>query len=210
MAPNPSIPPPFPEGDNQFDFILNGAQKPKKTLLPTANSRKQRILVAVGGGLLFFAILAVLFAVIFSGGDGASKSLLAVAQTQTEITRVSDAGVKKSRDSVAQGLAETVFLAITTNQQQTVTYLKSQGVKADTNTLALGKSTKTDAALESAAQAGRYDDVLISTLKKMLADYKVQLTEAYKQAGSRSQQNLLKQLFNQAEALTKNQPATSS
>ena len=209
MQLNQPIPPTYSGGENPYDFILQGPQKPKKTLIPTGGSQKQRILLAITGLIIFILLAVAIFGVLSSLGGDETQAILGIAQTQTELVRISTAGGNKARDLTTLGFAESVQLTLTTNQQQTTRYLTSQNVKINPKVLVLGQKTQTDASLKSAEQAGRYDEELLTVLQNSLSAYKTQLNSAYQNATSVKQKNLLLNLYNQANALTKNQPTKS-
>ncbi len=209
MQLNQPIPPSYPGGNNAYDFILNGNQKPKKTLLPNAKTKKGRLLLVVGGAVGIIFLLAIILSLVLGGGGG-TQDLLAIAKTQTEIARVSNASTLKARDITTRNFVATVGITISSQQQQTVSYLASHKEKISPKTLALSVNPKTDAALKTAESAGRYDQELLTVLEKSLADYQVQLSQTYKATSSKSQKTLLQKFFEQVSALIKNQPAISS
>ncbi|MDQ5971976.1 MAG: hypothetical protein QG553_135 [Patescibacteria group bacterium] len=209
MQLNQPIPPPLPGGENPYDFILNGNQKPKKSVLPTTQSKKQRILFVLGGAFILFSLFAIAMLLISSAGGGDKKMLTGIAQTQTEIMRVSREGATDAKDTAIQGFAQSTALVITSSQQKTTAFLGKMKETPNSKTLALGRSTKTDTALKTAKEAGRYDQELLKILSTSLEDYKKELSAGYKQATSKSQKQLLEQLYNQANNLTKNQPTSS-
>lgn len=210
MQLNQPIPPPYSGGDSQFDFILNGNQKPKKTLLPTGGSRKQRLLIALGIGAGVIVLLIIIVALLLSSGKSSTKSLISIAQTQNEIVRISSTGSQKAKSKAAANFSITVADSTATGQAATTKYLASKKVKIPLKTLALGQNPQTDAALKSAQTAGRYDEELISALQKLLLTYQAQVSTAYKATNSTSQKTLLKQLFDQINILLKSQPATTN
>lgn len=203
------IPPSYPGGDNQFDFILNGHQKPKKGLIPKGNSPKQRIIMVILGLLAVLTLFAIIFALIFSSGGGNKEDMLGLAQTQTELVRISASGAEDSRDAVTQGFAQNIAAVITTSQLETTEWLTKNGVKFKEKDLALAKDEKVDAALNSALQAGRFDQELVKVLERMLAEYKAELSQAFSGTSSKSQKTLLQNLFKQVETIIKNQPTSS-
>ena len=158
---------------------------------------------------MVIVVVMIIFALLSTAGSSNKKNLLALAQSQTEIIRVSTDNGSKLRDTTIQGFAQSVSMVITTNKLQTTKYMGKQKIKVNPKTLALGRSTKTDNALTAADEAGRYDDELLKILEKDLTAYKTQLSSAYKQASSKSEKTLLKELFDQAVLLTKNQPTSS-
>jgi hypothetical protein len=210
MQLNQPIPPPYTGGDDQYDFILNGNQKAKKSRLPQGKSRKQRLFWVIGAGLGLVIILAIVFSMVLNSGGSPTKALFSIAQTQTEIVRVSGGSSLKARSLTTRNFAETVTVTMTSSQQQTVNYLTSHKTKVKPKELALGQDSKTDAALKSAEAAGRYDQELLAILEKSLAEYRTQVSEAFKATNSPSQKQLLEQLFNQVTTLLSNQPAISS
>jgi hypothetical protein len=211
MQLNQPIPPSYSGGDGQFDFILNGNQKPKKSLipLPQGNSRKQRLLVIFGGVVALIFILALVFGLLLNSGSS-TKDLVEITKTQTEIVRVAENNAPKARGVTARNFSETVALTMTSSKQQTISYLAAKKTTVKPKELALGLNAKTDADLKSADAAGRYDEELLTILEKSLADYRTQINTAYNKTSVKSQKQLLQQLFEQVTTLTKNQPDTSS
>lgn len=210
MQLNQPIPPPYSGGDSQFDFILNGNQKPKKSLLPKGGNRKQRLLVALGIGAGVIVLLIIIVSLLLSSGNTSTKSLISIAQTQNEIVRISSTGSQKAKSKAAANFAITVADSTATGQAATTKYLTSKKVKIPPKTLAMGQNPQTDAALKSAQTAGRYDEELISTLQKSLLAYQSEVGTAYKATNSASQKALLKQLFDQVTILLKNQPTATN
>lgn len=206
---NQPIPPAMSGGPGQYDFILNGNQKPKKSLLPSGNSKKQRIMLVVGGGLALLLVFAVIMMLIFSSGGEDRKSLVKLVQTQTEIARLSNEASGKSRDPVTLNFTQTTALVLTTSKNQTTEYLAKQRIKIGEKELALGRDAKDDQALVSAEKAGRYDDEAIKIIEQSLADYKTQIQQDFKAATGKNHKQLLQDLYKQAETLTKNQPTSS-
>jgi hypothetical protein len=209
MQLNQPIPPTYSGGEDPYDFILKGNQKPKKSLLPSGSSRKNRIILVAGGGLALLFLLIIIMTVISSNSSKSTKGLIEIAQSQTEITRISTNGSNLSRNTTVKGFSESVNLTISTGLIETTKYMSSHGNKVKTKTLSLTKSAQTDAALKSASESGRYDDELLKTLEKELSDYKVLIGQTYKQATIKSQKTLLQNLFDQVVNLTKNQPTSS-
>ncbi len=204
MPPNQQVPPSFPsDGQNPYDFILQGPPKQKRSILPTGNSPKQRatlFMSLVGGVLLLFIIIMVL---IFSSGGSSTKGLIKVAQDQTEILRITEIGTRYVRGSDAAAINENTKLTLTTAQAETVAYITKHNKKPSSKTLALGANKATDQALNTANSAGQFDDALKSTLKTQLTGYQSDLSTEYKATNSKSEKVLLKKLYDQATLLIK-------
>lgn len=206
---NQVIPPSAGGGEGQYDFIMNGPPKPAKSLLPSGGSRKQRIIVVVGGAIAVFSIFAIILMLIFTSGGEDKKALTNLVLTQTELIRVSDGAVNKSRDVGTQSFAQTTTLVITSSRKQTTDYLAKQRVKVSDKQISLSKNAKTDEALNSAEKAGRYDAEAIAVIEKSLASYKTELKAAFGKATTANQKKLIQQLYDEADKLTKNQPTNS-
>ncbi|MEO5627515.1 MAG: hypothetical protein ABIQ89_01345 [Candidatus Saccharimonadales bacterium] len=209
MQLNQPIPPSYPGGNEQYDFILNGGQKAKKSLVPRGGSRKQRTIIAVVGVVVVLFLFGIILSLVLSSGSGSKQLMLDVAKTQTEIVRVSKDGSSKARDSATQSFVQTVNITVSSDLNQTTTLLTKQGIKVDPKAMARGASSETDATLSSAEQAGRYDEAITTNLEASLAAYKTQISQAFAKVSSASQKKLLQQLFANVEALIKNQPTSS-
>jgi hypothetical protein len=209
MQLNQPIPPSYSGGEDPYDFILKGSQKPKKSLLPAGNSRKNRVILVVGAALFGLILIIIVLSLVTSSGSAGTKQLTTLAQSQNEIIRISSTGSTQARDSTIKGFSESVNLTMMSEQQQTTKYLSSHGAKVKPKVLLLGRDPQTDATLKSATAAGRYDDELLKTIEKQLNVYKIQLQQAYKQTSKKSEKILIQQLFDQATKLTKNQPTSS-
>jgi len=200
-----------PQGHDPYAFIMDTSHKPKRNLLPNQNSPKQRLLVVGGGFVVLLVLLMIGFAIFSSTRSSGTKQLLGIAQTQNEIIRVSQIGVKDSRDSTTQAFSQSVSLSLTSSQKEVTDYLAKQGVKTKPKDLALKKSSATDATLETAGQASQFDQVFMATLTKQLTAYQKEVKTAYDQASNATLKKILQDSFNQVNTLLKNtQPATSS
>ncbi|MEO8785163.1 MAG: hypothetical protein ABI221_02530 [Candidatus Saccharimonadales bacterium] len=196
-------------GENPYDFILSGPTKPKRSILPTGSSPKQRAIVAIAGavgGLIVFFIILALISSATKGNDG---NIVKLAQTQTEIVRVSTEGAQKVRDPSVAAFVQNVNLSLTSDQQKTVSYLAKHGHKLNGKNLGLMESSKTDASLAEADQAGQYDNALLNTMEQSLKNYKTDLATDYKSAKG-TQKELLKELYANANNLLANPPGQVS
>lgn len=195
-------------GPGQYDFILNGSKKPRGLGLSGRNT-KQRLLIVFGGLAVLLLLIGLGWILLAGGSSSANDQMLAVAQSQTELARVSGGGVQQTKDLQVKAFAETITLTMTSSQKKTVEYLKKNGKRVGTKQLNATKSSTTDANLKSAQQAGNFDTVFNQTLQKMLADYRTQLSTQYKTASGAKQKELLNTYYLEVNALIKNQPATN-
>ncbi len=192
-----------PQGN--YDFILNHGQQPSKSILPGGGSMKQRIIVvAIGGGILLLIIIIV-FALLLGGG-GSSDQLESIAKTEAELIRISDIGTQKAKGPDARYLAMTTKLSLTSTQKGTLGVL---GKKMSDKELATGRSSQTDATLNQAEQASRFDEVFTDVLKTALADYQKQLQQMYTSTDSNKVKQHLDKSFQQTTLLLGQQTATN-
>lgn len=187
---------------SDYDFILNHGSAPKKTLLPGAgSSQKQRIMVAVIGGLLLILVFFILFAVVKGGKGKNSATLLQIAQTQNELIRISTLGATNAGSSNTKALAVTTQLSIETAQQDILAQLGKQGTKTNPKILAATKNPKTDEILSAAATDNRYDEVLAQAIQTNLTQYQKLLKTAFDATGSQSLKLILNNDFATAAKL---------
>lgn len=191
-------------GHDPYAFIMNDAPKAKPKILPQPNSRKQRLLLAGGGFVVLFFVLVFGLMLLSSLRGNATKQLLEVARTQNEIIRVSGLGIKNARSGPTQAFAQSTSLSVTSSQKEIVDYLAKQGVKTKSKDLATAQNSKTDATLEAAQQAGKYDEVFVATLKKELAGYQVELKTAFEKTDNPTQKKMLQDSFKQVTILLEN------
>jgi hypothetical protein len=201
---------PIPEGDqtNQYDFIMNEQPKPKKTLLPKNNSKKQRIAIFVGFGLLLITLLIVVFSLIFGSSSSGTNNLIRAVKQQQEIIRIAEVGEKSARTSVTQSFATSTKLTVSTSQSEMLKYLEGRDLKLKGKELAEEFDPKTDAQLKTATENGTFDEVLTAILVKQLTDYGQNLSDYYDGESSKARKQLLENAFGQVQGLLDSQKAT--
>lgn len=187
---------------NPYDFILNDAKPAKRPLLPgNGSSVKQRLLIA-GAGAAILVIIGIMFMnLVFGGSKGPTEQLLKLAQTQTEIVRISDLGVQKAKGTEARNLAITTKLSLSTQLAETTERLGTLGKKVNSKELALGQNPQTDTALDTAEQASRFDEEFLKVLNSQLADYQTSLQSTYSAAGDTTDKDLLSGQFDDVAIL---------
>lgn len=189
-----------------YEFITN-PPKPKHRWLGGGSSQTSRLLL-LAGGLLVIVIIVWAAAALFSPKSNNAVSLTAIAQQQTEISRV--AGVALMQPGASQttrSLAASTSLTIGTDQANLVTFLKKNGIKLSPKQLALRRNLATDAALTAAASAGNFDSAYAATVRTELNAYGNNLSQAYVNSKSPALKSLLSQDYNNAQLLIKQIPA---
>lgn len=193
-----------PQDTSQFDFITGGSglkHTPAAGFGGSSSTGKRIGIVA--GGLVVLAVLIWVFIAVITKPVGVNTAaLLAIAQKQTELARISQAPANNAVQQPTQNFAETAYLTMLTNQTAFTTYIADHGApKPSVKTLSATKNTQTDTDLQNAQAAGTYDNTYITTAKNQLTAYSQALAQAYASSKRTSERQLLQDAYNQAQLL---------
>jgi hypothetical protein len=192
---------------NNYDFILNAGQKPKKSLLPSGNSTLQRI--AVIGGLAAVALIMIIVLVSLMHSSGEDKTVfLKTLRDQSEINRIATVGVTKATGPAAKNIAVSAAATTQSDQKILTDTLQKHGIKYKANQLQ-SKNAETDSRLETALAAATYDQTLLEILDEQLTAYQTDLQQAHDKTKSQSIQSALNFSYNNAKLLREQIEATS-
>ena len=197
--PQPGQTPGGPHDPNDYDFILNPAAAPKKSLFNFGGSFAMRLIAILGGLFILVAILAVLINTMSSSGFD-KPGMLAIAQDQTEILRLIDVGEKEAKSQALKDFNITAALSLESSQATFVTYLSSNNVTLKSKDLALNADSSTDTQLDTAVSGGTFDTTYTGIMDKQLAEYQADLSAAYKKAGAKGKA-ILQAEYNNAKLL---------
>lgn len=206
MNPQQQMPPaPTPSEQDPYAFIMNnGIPQQKPNLLNIASGSPKKRIAIIGIGLVSILIIFFMFAsLMFGGGQGQTDKLLALAQQQTELIRISDLANKEGAAHAAstQVLASNTSLSLQSSQQQ-ILGLMSKGDRAKSQKqLGAKQSTKTDAALKSAAQNNRYDEAFTEIMASELSKYQSELKVSYNSSKNTKEKQVLDSAYKGATLL---------
>ncbi len=185
---------------NPYGFILEPtgsnstkSDSPLSTLPPLAKK-----LLMVSAGLFIIIILFSVLKGVFSGGSNI-PSLTSVAQDQTEILHI----INKAKDNQQSGTTSmqnaisTLQIAVTSANNQIISYLSINGHKLSLKQLDLKISASTDQNIANAQTTGNYNQTLTEALSSDLSSYMTDIKSAYNQTKGSKGQALLKDLYNQ-------------
>lgn len=184
-------------GTNPYDFITNPGTPSKKSLFG-------------GGGPKLFPLLAlaaivlvvILLGLSVLGGGSLKKDYTTLLQQQTEILRVSDAGIKEVHGTAAKNFAITTKEFIFSQQNIfTKQAASSAKVKVKAKDLAKGKNADTDKKLTTGRQANKYDETLVAILKDDLKQYQQTLKKIYDQTNKKADKTALDEAYAAAQIL---------
>lgn len=172
-----------PNQQNQYDFILSPTA-PSNRGPNLGGSMGARIAVVAGGVILLIILIVVAMQFLNSGSKAQTQRLVEIAQTQSEIIRVSAVGEQKGKDLNTRALALNTKFSIESSQLEVKQALKKHGVndKQLAKTLGALKNKKTDSALDEATRNNRFDETFNALLAKQLGDYQKLLKGASKGA----------------------------
>lgn len=190
-APPPAPMPPVNQGP--YDFIMKEDQK--KPRFSFSGSKKQILFLSLAAVILIM-IVFIAGALITSSGKSTTQTLVNLAEEQTELARVADIGVAKSRGSASKNLATTTKLAMQSSLQDTIALLKKQGHKLKTKELSLKRNAATDTTLNNAALNNNFDDTFLQIMQSQLKTYQTDVKQAFDASKSKNEKALLAASYN--------------
>lgn len=175
--------------------------KPAKRGIKLGGGNLPVTLGIIVGAATILIILIVLFSSLLSGGNSSKSNLISLAQTQTEIMRVSDKGQAGSRSQTVKNLAVTINMSVSSQQHEIIGVLGKNGVKLDEKDLKLKQNGQTDQRLTAAKNTNTFDKEFTQVMQESLEAYANSLRQANGAAKSRTEQELTKKYITQTELL---------
>lgn len=199
--------PPQPAGQdyvktqNNYDFILNPNHAiPQKSF---GGNKALKLLVLVAAGVTVL-IVALFIAISLLRPKPPTAGLLGIIQRQEEIVRLAKQGETQAESEDLKGLAYTIDLSISTNQDKTKQYTTDMGTKILPAELKLKREKATDTLLENAKTTSTYDSALRLVLEDQLTTYLKELQTSYKNASGKNLRTLLNENFVSGKTLLDN------
>lgn len=149
----------------------------------------------------------VVLANVFLADKTNVNDLVTVAQYQTEIIRLSD---EKDTFVTAQSVknaAITTTLAINTQKQENIEFLRLHNRKLPPAEAKLKKDPATDKQLTLAKETSTYDSTYTKVMREILAQYSRALTTARENSISNTENAMLSKHYDQTQTLLKQWPA---
>ncbi len=161
---------------NPYDFITTPGQAPVSGFSP---NKKQRIILIILGAITVIILIIVVVSFFNKAGQAQNQKLIELAQTQTEIVRVSAIGAGKATSLETKSLAINTQLSVESAKQTTKQALKNRKAKAPDKVLNSGKNTKSDTLLADATANNRFDQTFTELIQTKLASYQKQAKSVY-------------------------------
>lgn len=175
--------PPAPTPKPNYDFIMNPASPPKRSLFGGGNSLKSRIFIIAGGALLLIIVASVGMSILRGGGSVDKSTMLSVIQDQTELKRLSQLGVESGVTQPVKNFSITSQLTMASDQATLLDYLKKQKYVPNPKTFGLKRDAAVTKQLEAAKSSSTFDTAYTDIMKEALSSYQKDLTTAYQSAG---------------------------
>jgi len=196
---------PTPQG-NPYDFILN-PQKPKKAY-KGLHGLARTIILIVAGTILFMVIAGFILNALLPKKIS-KEDMLGLAQSQTEIIRITDQGASAATKQVARNFATTISATILTQKKQTVDLLAKNGVKTNSKELALKQNATNDQKLASAKATSTYDKAFTEITQAELQKYSNLLKQLSTKATTQDERIRLGDYYQQSQLLLSQIPYTN-
>ncbi|MGF7229144.1 MAG: hypothetical protein ACQR33_04125 [Candidatus Saccharibacteria bacterium] len=198
--------PDYQPEQSPYDFIMNqNKSAPKKPLNLVDPSSKNGFLLKIGfivGGVVLFMIITAIGVNLLTSSKTNTTDIVSLAETQAELVRVTGTlAAGQANDQTVKNVATNTALTLSTQQQKTVAFLATKGVKLTTKQLALKKDSTTDTQLQAATASSTFDTVFTQLLRKQLSSYTDDLQTYYKNATNTTVKTLLQQDYAQAQLL---------
>lgn len=193
-----------PNQGSPYAFIMS-PQKParRRFSLGGGNNFGMTIAIIAGGALLLMLILAI---IVNSLGGGNKGNLISLAQTQNELSRVSQQAVSSATQQTTKNLAVTIDLSMSSQQQGTLALLGKRGVKVSPKDLRLKQNATTDQQLASAKTTSTFDSVYTQIMQQSLNDYANTLKQMHDTSKSKSERELTSDYYTQTQLLISQVP----
>ncbi len=186
-------------GHNPYEFIINPATAPKKSVLSGASVAK-RILMIVGLVAVVIALVGILLS-LFMPKDTASTATVSLAQEQQEILRIADLGARQATDQEVKNLAVNIQFGVGTSHNQLMAYISSKGTPLTVKELGLKQNSSTDKTLEAAKATSTYDSALKKVFVGQLETYATNIQKAYEQTSNKKLKQILDSIFRTTKTL---------
>jgi len=168
------------DANDPYGFIMN-PEKPSRNPLNFGggNSMLSRLLIVGAGAVLLIIIFAVGISMLSSSSNAQNEKLLAVAQTQKEILRISQTTDGKISNGELNDIVANASISIQSSLGDFTSALAERGKKVKDKDLAGGQNPKNDEVLTQAEQNSQFDKAYKELLLKQLNDYQIQLEAAH-------------------------------
>jgi len=195
----------MPEGQNNYDFILNDQPRAGRKLpVPSLNNP-----VALISMLLFLTVIIAIGGAILGSKKTKIGGITDVLGQSQEINRVSAEVTPQLTDSDARSVAATAQSMLTSDQSQIKLYATAHKIKVDPKKLLTYQNSSTDQAMSKALSTNSLDSTYETYLHDALVDYQKSLSAAYDGTKDLGMKSLLQESYQSTKTLLASTPLKS-
>jgi hypothetical protein len=184
---------------NGYDFITNIDQKST----PGVATKKQKIIFGIIVGIVLIIFIIIGYNMLIGSKKSTQEILLPVVATQSDLSDLSELGLKSIRETATLNDATTTVLVLKTHSSALSPYLGKDGTKLSETYRNKDYVTK----LEEATKSGNYDSTYKTLYSNRLDLYRQNLVTAYGQANTKKLKSQLEKMLAEADRLA-GEPAT--
>jgi hypothetical protein len=163
------------DNQNQYNFIMDPSSN-QSSGPAFLRDPKKRILIAGAFVVIVLLIVMVIAGSLLSLGNKSSEGLKDLVAYQTEILRVTEIGLKDSKDLSVKSKIGTIQSFTSSDLNQTRSLVNGEIEKFE---LAKFQDSNTDKALSSALASNSFDTEIIEQLDTLFSSYQVELKKVY-------------------------------
>ncbi len=185
--------------EDRLDFILQTELEKPKSFSEKIRSKAGLAL----GSLVIITFSIVFILVVFSNNQARSaqnERLISIAQTQTEIVRISGLAQSQAKKSSTRTNAQEITDKISSSLEEIKAMLVNNKANVSEENFNAKKNADTDSKLVESIQNNNFDDTFSSIMEQNLLDYQQQLLDAQNSANS-NDKVILENAYNQVNEI---------
>ena len=175
------------DNQNQYNFIMDpGAGNSSGPAF--LRDPKKRIFAAIAFVTIIILVVAIVIGVLLSLGKSGSAGLKGIVAYQTEIIRISDIGLKDSKDINVKAKVGTLQSFMISDLNETNSLVVGKMSKEE---VAQHRDSDIDNALKSALSSNSFDSEIIRQLDELIGAYQSELKTVYDSSSKDSEKKVL-------------------
>lgn len=200
---------------NDYEFMMNPGKPPRQKLTLPGSSLPVRIAIVAGGIIILIIIFSIIKGLVTTPPFD-TAAMIGLAQDQQEMVHLTSQAIDQSQSQQAAlsqdvlNFSVTAKASLSSDQNQTVTYLKSNGKKVKSGTLNKKVSATTDEQLTTAASNSTYESTYTNLMQTALKNYQTALKQTFANTTGVKARQLLNQEYVSAQLLLQQLQASSA
>lgn len=197
-----------PPANNPYEFIMNPQQPPKRKGTGFGGGKLPMLLGLIVGGAVLLMIVLTIFISLGSNKGASTEDIVGLVQTQNELVRISNQGVKSAVQQSTKSLAVTTEYAMRTQQQETIALLTKNGRQLGEKENTLKQNAQTDRQFTTAKSTSTFDLVFSQVMQNELTTYANNLKQLFSKTTNKETRDQLSDYYEQTQLLISQIPYT--